>query len=114
MAQVRTFERTAAGLRDAIMSEMEDIRSGIATPAEAQACALLAGRVIDSFEQGAAEKERADNHSWREREAVRRKEENDRKHDLRLKMLENPDIVSRVRLPQIEQYAPQYDDGDDD
>ena len=113
MAIVKTFARTVEGLRDAIMAEMDDVRAGVATPVEAAAFSQLAGRVIESFEHEAAERGRLDNNKWREREAERRKTENDRKHDLRLKMLENPNIVSRVRMPQIDQYVPQFDDGED-
>ena len=46
----KTFERTNDGLRDALMSEMEDIRAGVATPDEAHAFAELAEKVIRSFE----------------------------------------------------------------
>ena len=46
----KTFERTNNGLRDALMSEMEDIRAGVATPDEAHAFAELAEKVIRSFE----------------------------------------------------------------
>jgi hypothetical protein len=46
----KEFARTNEGLRDALMSEMEDIRAGVATPAEAQAFALLAKQVISSLE----------------------------------------------------------------
>lgn len=47
---LKTFDRTSEGLRDALMSEMEDIRAGVATPAEAQAFAILAEKVIRSLE----------------------------------------------------------------
>lgn len=51
MADVtKTFDRTTEGLRDALMSEMEDIRAGIATPQEAEAFAKLAEQVISSLE----------------------------------------------------------------
>lgn len=43
------FERNTEGLRDALMSEMEDIRAGIATYQEANAFGLLAARVIDTL-----------------------------------------------------------------
>ena len=65
------FERTSDGLRDALMSEMEDIRAGIATPAEAQAFALLAAKVIHSMECDLAATARED---AREREQYRRQE----------------------------------------
>lgn len=47
---IKTFARTTDGLRDALMTEMEDIRSGIATPNEAMAFAELAEKVIRSME----------------------------------------------------------------
>lgn len=56
----KTFERSTAGLRDALMCEMEDIRAGVATPAEAQAFAVLARAVIASMEAEIAEKLRLD------------------------------------------------------
>ena len=65
----RTFERSTAGLRDALMSEMEDIRAGIATPAEATAFALLAKTIVASMEAEITESLRLD-----------AKEERDRRH----------------------------------
>tara|TARA_R110000787_G_scaffold43093_1_gene105708 strand:+ start:1236 stop:1535 length:300 start_codon:yes stop_codon:yes gene_type:complete len=55
----RPFDRTTAGLRDALMSEMEDIRAGVATPQEATAFAGLAEKVIRSLEAD-LQKERID------------------------------------------------------
>ena len=43
------FERSTGGLRDALMSEMEDMRAGIASPDEAFAFAKLAEKVIDTL-----------------------------------------------------------------
>ena len=62
-----TFERSTAGLRDALMCEMEDIRAGVATPAEAQAFAVLARTIIASMEAEIAEKLRLDAKEERER-----------------------------------------------
>lgn len=70
------FERTSAGLRDALMAEMEDIRAGVATPAEAQAFALLARTVIASLEADISESLRLD--AKEEREAKRRDREIER------------------------------------
>lgn len=64
----KTFERSTAGLRDALMCEMEDIRAGVATPAEAQAFAVLARTIIASMEAEIAEKRRIDAKEERERE----------------------------------------------
>jgi len=54
------FERTTAGLRDALMAEMEDVREGIAGPAEAMAFAALAGRIIESLAADARVQDRLD------------------------------------------------------
>ena len=67
----KIFERTSDGLRDALMCEMEDVRAGIASPAEAQAFALLAGKVIHSMEADIAMGLRQD---AREREQYRRQQ----------------------------------------
>ena len=72
----KTFERSTAGLRDALMSEMEDMRAGIATPAEATAFALLAKTVVSSLEAEITEKLRLD--AKDEREARRKEREYDR------------------------------------
>lgn len=55
-----SFARTSDGLRDALMSEMEDIRAGIASAAEATAFALLAKQVIGSMEADIAMQSRTD------------------------------------------------------
>ena len=73
---LKTFERSTAGLRDALMCEMEDIRAGVATPAEAQAFALLARTIIASMEAEIAEKLRLDakeerERKWKDRELTR-------------------------------------------
>jgi len=70
------FPRTNEGLRDAIMSEMEDIRAGIAGAPEAMAFAALAGRVIESLEADIAAQLRQDNLENRNYERARR-EKND-------------------------------------
>lgn len=67
----KVFERSSAGLRDALMSEMEDIRAGIATPQEATAFALLAKTVVASMEAEIAESLRLD---AREERDLRRRE----------------------------------------
>jgi hypothetical protein len=72
----KTFERSTAGLRDALMCEMEDVRAGVATPAEAQAFALLARTIISSMEAEIAEKLRLDakeerERKWKDRELTR-------------------------------------------
>ena len=72
----KTFERSTAGLRDALMCEMEDIRAGVATPAEAQAFAVLARTIIASMEAEIAEKLRIDakeerERKWKDRELTR-------------------------------------------
>jgi hypothetical protein len=72
----KTFERSTAGLRDALMCEMEDVRAGVATPAEAQAFALLARTIISSMEAEIAEKLRLDakeerERKWKDRELIR-------------------------------------------
>lgn len=72
----KIFERTAEGLRDAIFSEMEDIRAGIATPAEATAFALLAKTIVSSIEVEITERLRIDdkeerNRRYHEREQIR-------------------------------------------
>ena len=72
----KTFERSTAGLRDALMCEMEDIRAGVATPAEAQAFAVLARTIIASMEAEIAEKLRLEakeerERKWKDRELTR-------------------------------------------
>lgn len=42
----KVYTRDIDGLRDALMDELQDIRDGIATPAEANAFAAIADRVI--------------------------------------------------------------------
>jgi hypothetical protein len=44
------FERSTAGLRDALMAEMEDVRAGIASSDEAFAFAKLAEKIIESLD----------------------------------------------------------------
>jgi hypothetical protein len=56
----KIFERSTEGLRDALMCEMEDIRAGIANPAEATAFALLAKTIVSSIEVEINEKLRID------------------------------------------------------
>jgi len=71
------FERTTEGLRDAIMSEMEDIRAGIATPDEAHAFSALAEKVIRSFEADLAAQfaERAaEQEQYERKEKIRKRE----------------------------------------
>ena len=72
----KTFERSTAGLRDALMCEIKDIRAGVATPAEAQAFAVLARTIIASMEAEIAEKLRLDakeerERKWKDRELTR-------------------------------------------
>lgn len=45
-----TFERSTAGLRDALFSEMEDLKSGASAPHEALAFSKLASQIISSVE----------------------------------------------------------------
>lgn len=44
------FERTSAGLRDALFAELEDLHNGVSTPHEATAFAKLAGNILGSVE----------------------------------------------------------------
>ena len=69
------FERSAQGLRDALMSEMEDIRAGIASATEATAFALLAKTIVASLEMEITERIRVD---AKEERALRRKDEQER------------------------------------
>ena len=71
----KTFERTTYGLRDALMSEMEDIRAGIATPQEATAFALLAKNIVASMEAEIAEKLRIDAKEERAKQREERQQE---------------------------------------
>ena len=65
-AEIKKFERTTEGLRDALMSEMEDIKAGVATFQEAQAFANLAAQVIESLRADLAAKEFEDRRDQRE------------------------------------------------
>lgn len=67
------FERSTEGLRDALMSEMEDIRAGIAAAPEAMAFAALAGRVIETLEVDIKEQIRRDNLEREAREYIAEK-----------------------------------------
>lgn len=67
------FARNTEGLRDALMSEMEDIRAGIAAAPEAMAFAALAGRVIEALEVDIKEQIRRDNLEERARERAEEK-----------------------------------------
>lgn len=67
------FERSTEGLRDALMSEMEDIRAGIAAAPEAMAFASLAGRVIETLEVDIKEQIRRDNLEREAREYIAEK-----------------------------------------
>ncbi len=79
----KTFERTTEGLRDALMSEMEDIRAGIATPDEANAFAGLAEKVIKSMEADLIAERLKD-----QREAVQyERQERIRKREAKLKRI---------------------------
>jgi hypothetical protein len=46
MRQHNKFERSTSGLRDALFSEMEDLRAGYSDPNEAMAFSRLAEQVI--------------------------------------------------------------------
>jgi hypothetical protein len=81
----KTFDRTTAGLRDALMSEMEDIRAGIATPDEAHAFAELAARVIGSLEADLMEQRRRD--AIEEREKEREERAKRREHRLQMELV---------------------------
>ena len=76
------FERTAEGVRDALMSEMEDIRAGIATPQEAVAFATLADSYVNVMRAELHERERQDKNN---RLAQQRQ---DRLEDIRLEVIE--------------------------
>lgn len=67
------FARTTEGLRDALMSEMEDIRAGVASAPEAMAFASLAGRVIETLEADIKENMRRDNLEREAREYIAEK-----------------------------------------
>jgi hypothetical protein len=72
----KTFSRDTDGLRDMIMSEIEDVRSGVATPDEARAIADLAGRIIETFhadftKQRMEDARERENYDRKEREAKR-------------------------------------------
>jgi hypothetical protein len=90
----RTFERNTSGLRDALMSEMEDIRAGIATPAEATAFALLAKTIVSSMEAEITESLRLD-----------AKEERDRRYKEREhnRLLAEKEVLALEHTPQDEE-----------
>jgi len=69
--RTKKFERSIEGLRDALMSELEDIREGLATPAEAQSFAFVAKQIISSMEMEITERIRQD---AKEERALKRKE----------------------------------------
>ncbi|CAB4189805.1 hypothetical protein UFOVP1288_17 [uncultured Caudovirales phage] len=73
MSAIR-FERSPEGLRDALLSEMEDLRAGIATPAEAQAFAVLAKTIVSSMEAEIAERVRRDVKAERDRQFIERRD----------------------------------------
>jgi hypothetical protein len=86
------FERTNEGLRDALMSEMEDIRAGIATPDEANAFASLAEKVIRSLETDIVMEKLNDS---REKEKYERLEKV-RKREVKRLRLENENKTLRI------------------
>jgi|GEM_PF-5281242 uncharacterized protein (UPF0248 family) len=96
------FERTTDGLRDAIMSEMEDMRAGIVTPDEANAFALLAKQVIDSMQadlnKQVLEYKRVDD-DRRHEEAL---------HEIRLEKLRE---TNKTLLIRHKKYAEAIEDG---
>ena len=80
----KKFERSIEGLRDALLSEMEDLRAGLASPAEAQSYALLARNMIASIEVEITERVRQD---AKEERALKRQERE------RALMLEQPKVL---------------------
>jgi len=73
------FERTTDGLRDALMSEMEDLRAGVASANEANAFATLAEKVIKSLEVDAAKEDK----EYRRQEADKERIEREQKRELK-------------------------------
>ena len=73
-----TYERSTAGLRDALFGEMEDLKSGAAAPHEALAFSKLAAQIISSVELDLRHLEidlRQEDHKIRARELTLRERE---------------------------------------